>query len=68
MSKPTFESAMSQLSEIVSKLERSDVKLSEATQLFEQGLTLIKFCEQQLSQFEDTVATILKKDETDEHN
>lgn len=68
MSKQTFESAMSQLNEIVTKLERSDVKLSEASELFEQGLTLIKYCEQQLSHFEKTVATLLNKEQTDENN
>ncbi len=58
MSEKTFEDAMSRIQDIVSKLERGDVQLQEATTLFEEGLTLINFCEQQLNQFSEKVAQL----------
>jgi exodeoxyribonuclease VII small subunit len=41
---PTFESALSQLEEIVGKLEAGDLPLDEALALFEQGQKLAAFC------------------------
>ncbi len=44
----TYEIAIQKLSEIVEKLSSQSLPLSQATQLFEEGLDLIKFCNQQL--------------------
>lgn len=44
----TYEIAIQKLSEIVEKLSSKSLPLSQATQLFEEGLDLIKFCNQQL--------------------
>ena len=44
----TYEIAIQKLSEIVEKLSSQSLPLSQATKLFEEGLDLIKFCNQQL--------------------
>ena len=44
----TYEIAIQKLSEIVEKLSSQSLPLLQATQLFEEGLDLIKFCNQQL--------------------
>lgn len=51
----TFEQAMSKIQDILSKLEKGEVPLMEATKLFEEGLQLLTFCEKQLSNFEEKV-------------
>lgn len=50
---------MNRLEEIVSILEKNEIELEEAMQLFEEGLKLIKDCDTQLSQFENKVQTLL---------
>ncbi len=57
--KVTFNEAMQRLDEIVLKLERNEIALEEAMQLFEEGLSLIKDCDAQLSNFENKVQTLL---------
>ena len=61
MSKKTFEEAMSRIQDIVSKLEKGEVKLQEATALFEEGLELLNFCETQLSGFQEKVEALKVK-------
>lgn len=58
MSEKTFEEAMSRIQEIVSKLEKGEVKLQEATTLFEEGLALLQFCEKQLDGFSTKVEAL----------
>ena len=61
MSEKTFEEAMSRIQDIVSKLEKGEVKLQEATTLFEEGLELLNFCEAQLSGFQEKVEALKVK-------
>lgn len=58
MSDITFEQAMSKIQSILSQLEKGEIPLMEATKLFEEGLELLKFCEKQLSSFEEKVDTL----------
>ncbi len=55
MTNITFEEALERIQQIVSTLEKGEVKLNEATQLFEEGLRLIEFCERQLDHFTQKV-------------
>ena len=58
--KLTFEQSMERLDEIVSILEENDRPLDETIALFEEGLKLIKSCDDQLKAFEQKVEELTK--------
>ena len=58
VSKLSFEQALSQLEEIVNKLERGDVALDESIKIYEQGEALKKHCAALLKTAEDKVEKI----------
>ena len=58
----TFESAMDELSQIVSKLEAGDLPLDKALEAFEKGSMLVKQCEKTLNDAELRVEKIEKQD------
>ena len=49
---PSFEDALAELEDIVSRLETGDLALEESLSLFERGQTLAKLCNQVLDQAE----------------
>lgn len=57
-----FEDAMNQLEEIVSQLERGDVPLEQAIELFQKGMQLSQVCSQKLSQVERKIEMIVESD------
>jgi exodeoxyribonuclease VII small subunit len=54
----SFEVALKQLEEIVTKLERGDVPLEESIAIYERGEALKKRCEALLAQAEERVEKI----------
>jgi exodeoxyribonuclease VII small subunit len=54
----SFEAALKQLEEIVTKLERGDVPLEESIAIYERGEALKKRCEALLSEAEERVERI----------
>lgn len=54
----SFEAAMAELEQVVSKLERGDVALDESIALYERGAKLRKRCDAKLSEAEEKVAAI----------
>lgn len=50
--KITFEQAMSELDEIVRKLENGQIPLEEAVKTYEKGMELKKICEEELKNAE----------------
>jgi exodeoxyribonuclease VII small subunit len=54
----TFEAALKQLEEIVTKLERGDVPLEESIAIYERGEALKKRCEALLAAAEERVEKI----------
>ena len=60
MEKLTFESAMKRLEEIVTSLENGTVALDESLKLFEEGIKLTKYCENELKNIEAKAAKILE--------
>jgi exodeoxyribonuclease VII small subunit len=54
----SFEAALKQLEEIVTKLERGDVPLEESIAIYERGEALKKRCEALLAQAEERVEKI----------
>ena len=67
MAKPkSFEESMSRLDEIVELLEKNEQPLDETIHLFEEGLKLVKSCDDQLKAFEEKVAALSKDGEETE--
>lgn len=60
MEKKNFEASMKRLNEIVVALEKNESSLEESITLFEEGLNLVKECDQQLKSFEQKVQELMK--------
>lgn len=58
-----FEQALSKLEAMIQKLEDGNLPLDESLKVFEEGMVLVQFCEQKLSEAEGTIEMIMKKDE-----
>jgi exodeoxyribonuclease VII small subunit len=56
-----FESALQRLEEIVKRLESGDLPLALALELFEEGVTLSRFCHTKLEEAERKVEILVKK-------
>lgn len=54
----SFEQALSELEQVVSKLERGDVPLEDSIKLYERGAELKARCETKLKDAEEKVAQI----------
>ena len=59
--KMKFETSMACLDEIVSELEKNERPLDESIQLFEEGLKLVRACNEKLNEFEAQVKDIMEK-------
>jgi len=57
----TYEEAIKQLEEILSRLESESISLDEATALFEKSVELSKFCFEKIKQTEGKVQIIKKQ-------
>ena len=55
-----FESALKSLEEIVAKLEGGDLTLDRALELFEEGVSLSRFCNEKLEEAERKVEVLNK--------
>jgi exodeoxyribonuclease VII small subunit len=60
MAKPTFESAMKRLEEIVQELEGGALNLDEALKTFQEGIKLSRFCAKKLDEAEKKVSILLQ--------
>ena len=58
--KLTFEETMHRLEEIVTRLEKGDVQLSESLALFEEGTRLVAACREELDKAEQQVVKLMK--------
>ena len=56
-----FETALQRLEEIVKKMESGDLPLASALELFEEGVTLSRFCHSKLDEAERKVEILVKK-------
>ncbi|MGN0108047.1 MAG: exodeoxyribonuclease VII small subunit [Hominilimicola sp.] len=63
MVEKTFEQSITELEEIVAKLEGGNVTLDESLTLFEQGIKLSKSCQQMLDAAEKKVSILLTNDD-----
>ncbi len=55
-----FESALKSLEEIVQQLERGDLALDRALELFEEGVKISRFCHAKLEEAERKVEILIK--------
>lgn len=60
MTSLSFEKALAELEQIVEKLEKGGLSLSESLALFEQGVKLAKFLREELGKAEKKVEILLK--------
>lgn len=58
MNNMTYEQAVSRLENIVALLEKGQVDLAESMSLYQEGVSLIQFCEQTLQTFEETMVNV----------
>ena len=57
----TFEEALERLEEIVSRLEDHEQPRDETVNLFEEGLELVKLCDDRLKKFENRIEELSEK-------
>lgn len=65
MKKKSFEQAISELEEVVAKLEKGDLPLDESIEFFQKGMELSKYCSNRLDEIEKRIS-ILIEDENGE--
>lgn len=58
---PKFEDCLQRLEEIVNELEKGDIPLEKALELFEEGIKLSNSCRQELEGAEGKVEILLKQ-------
>jgi len=56
-----YESAMARLEEITSRLETGEAKLEEAIALYTEGLDIARYCDQKLSEADEKIKLITRK-------
>ena len=59
----TYEEALKQLEDIVQKLENNEIPLEESIALFQEGITLSKYCDDKLKNIQAKVAQIYENGE-----
>lgn len=57
----SFEDAMSELEEIVEKLEKGDVPLEKAITYYQKGMELSKLCDDRLANVQEQMTKILNE-------
>jgi exodeoxyribonuclease VII small subunit len=63
MAKRTLESAMNRLEEIVEILDKGEISLEESLKAFEEGMELSKYCAGKLTEAENKLKILVKKDD-----
>ncbi len=60
--KISFEESIKKLEEIAQKLERGETSLDESLKLFEEGVKILKACNEEIDNAEQKVNVLLSKD------
>lgn len=66
MEKISFEKAMERLAEITELLEANQTTLDDSMSLFEEGLTLLKECDQTLKEYETKINEVIMEHQSDD--
>ncbi|MCP8686104.1 exodeoxyribonuclease VII small subunit [Marinobacterium sedimentorum] len=59
---PDFETSLTELEQLVNRMEQGDMPLADALQAFEQGIVLTRDCQGILDQAEQKVRMLVEKD------
>jgi exodeoxyribonuclease VII small subunit len=59
----TFEAALARLQQIVSAMENAQTPLDESLSMFEEGVRLVKLCNEKLDHAEQQVKILLRQGE-----
>jgi exodeoxyribonuclease VII small subunit len=62
VSEPSFEELQAELEQVVGRLERGDVPVDEALQLWQRGEELLRLCRARLESAEGRVEELSKRD------
>jgi exodeoxyribonuclease VII small subunit len=60
--KKSFEDALKELEELVSKLEKGSLTLDESIDAFQKGITLTKYCNKILEDMEKKITVLQEKE------
>jgi exodeoxyribonuclease VII small subunit len=60
MKEKKFEDALRELEDIVKRLESGDLPLEESLKIFEEGVTLSRYCVRKLEEAEKRVSILMK--------
>jgi exodeoxyribonuclease VII small subunit len=58
---PAFEDALTELEQLVNRLERGELSLEESLQAFERGVNLTRTCQKALQEAEQKVQILIEK-------
>jgi exodeoxyribonuclease VII small subunit len=58
-----FESALEELEQVVEQLESGELSLEDSLSAFEKGVSLVKFCNQKLTEVEKKIEMLVKDKE-----
>jgi exodeoxyribonuclease VII small subunit len=61
MAQKTFETSIKRLEEIVHDLEKGDLPLEDSLKVFEEGMSLIRFCSKKLEEVEQKVTMLVRE-------
>jgi len=61
MAKRTFENALSKLEQITQELEDGDLNLEKSLKKFDEGISLVEFCNKTLTEAKAKVELLLEK-------
>ncbi|MBM9612780.1 exodeoxyribonuclease VII small subunit [Desulfobulbus rhabdoformis] len=64
MAKKTFETALTKLEQITEELENGDLSLEKSLEKFNEGMSLVQFCNGKLDEAKTQVELLLKKNGT----
>ena len=62
MAKKNFETALAKLDQITSELEEGELSLDNSLKKFDEGMQLIRFCNQKLDDSQKKIDILLDKD------
>jgi len=57
---PTFENALENLEQLVEQIESGELSLEDALAAFEQGVSLVRYCNQKLTEIEQKIELLVK--------
>lgn len=58
---PSFENALTELEQLVARLERGDISLEDSLLAFERGVNLTRTCQKALQEAEQKVQILIEK-------